>query len=113
MDSATGHSDFLFLYLSNPEGHNYNGVSIGQPNSCPKMAGHPRGSSVENLYTAVVGKRNRRAISICVTYMVAPFMVRRYLLLTVLRRLQMNGLYDWVLRVCVPASFQSRGIQLK
>ncbi|GIX81805.1 hypothetical protein CDAR_604461 [Caerostris darwini] len=37
-----------------------------QPNSCPKMAGHPRGSSAENLYTAVVAKRNRSAISICV-----------------------------------------------
>ncbi|GIY31221.1 transposable element Tcb1 transposase [Caerostris darwini] len=30
------------------------------------VAGHPRGSSVENRYIAVVAKRNRRAISICV-----------------------------------------------
>ncbi|GFT70444.1 transposable element Tcb1 transposase [Trichonephila clavipes] len=67
----------------------------------------------EDRYIAIVAKRNRRATSTRVTSMVTASIGKAISAATVPRRLNMNGLYARVPRVCVPLSVQSRGEQLK
>ncbi|GBM89500.1 hypothetical protein AVEN_43028-1 [Araneus ventricosus] len=85
------------------------------PNSCPKTCSRwSKGTRVaEERYIAIVVKRNRRSTSTRVTSVVAAAIGKTISATTVHRRLQMNGLYAQVPRVCVPLSVQSRGARLK
>ncbi|GFS66885.1 transposable element Tcb2 transposase [Trichonephila clavipes] len=67
----------------------------------------------EDRYIAIIAKRNRRATSPRVTYMVKTSIGKAISAATVRRRLHMNGLYGRVPRVCVPLSVQSKGARLK
>ncbi|GFX94097.1 transposable element Tc1 transposase [Trichonephila clavipes] len=79
--------------------------------SCPmSVGGHPRVTTpTEDLYIAIVAKRNHRATSKSVTSMVTEPIGKAISTVTVRRRLHMNGLYTRVPRVCVPLSVQSKG----
>ncbi|GFV97116.1 HTH_Tnp_Tc3_2 domain-containing protein [Trichonephila clavipes] len=67
----------------------------------------------EDLYIAIVAKRDRRATSTRVASMVTASIGKAISAATVHRRLHMNGLYARVPRVCVPLSVQSRGARSK
>ncbi|GBM06114.1 hypothetical protein AVEN_241932-1 [Araneus ventricosus] len=78
------------------------------------IAGRPRVTNhAEDRNTAVVAKRNQRSISTHVTSMVAAGIGKTISATTFRQRLNMNGLYARVPRVCVPLSVQSRGARLK
>ncbi|GFT50177.1 HTH_Tnp_Tc3_2 domain-containing protein [Trichonephila clavipes] len=67
----------------------------------------------EDRYIAIVAKRNHRATSTCVTFMITTSIGRAISAATIRRSLHLNGLYARVPRVCVPLSVQSRGARLK
>ncbi|GFU18928.1 HTH_Tnp_Tc3_2 domain-containing protein [Trichonephila clavipes] len=83
--------------------------------SCPMpVGGHPRVTTpVEDLYIAIVAKRNHRVTSTRVTSMVTASIGKAISAATARRILHMNELYARVPRVCVPLSVQSRGARLK
>ncbi|GFW46842.1 HTH_Tnp_Tc3_2 domain-containing protein [Trichonephila clavipes] len=75
---------------------------------CPRVT-----TPAEDQYIAVVAKRNRRATSTRVTFMVTAAIGKAISAANVRRRLHMNGLYARVPQICVPLSVQSRGARLK
>ncbi|GFT01970.1 HTH_Tnp_Tc3_2 domain-containing protein [Trichonephila clavipes] len=78
------------------------------------VGGRPRVTTpADDRYIAIVAKRNRRATSTRVIFMVTASIGKEISAATVCRRLHMNGLYAQVPRVCVPLSVQSRGARLK
>ena len=78
------------------------------------LAGRPRVTrNAEDLYIAILDKRNRRETFTCVTLMVTATTGKAISAATVRRILHMSGLYARVPRVSLFLSVQSKGEQLK